>query len=277
MFPKYIFTSDPTDARVAAKYVPDCITLFPVLPNPDAIYESFMNHLTDLKKVYESLMDEESKKTFRGYWLGSISQNFNELVYANTQHYILEGFIPKRDDIFIDVGACYGDTASYFSEMGYKVYAFEMDKKNFEKAKLVAEEKHFVLENFGLGSYKHEMRYTPQGGMSRFNPNGTEIAKITTLDAYVRENDLPRVDFIKFDVEGAELDVLQGATSTIARDKPILAISAYHKWNDFWTLMNFVKSIRSDYEFAMRQYRSSLEDLPPSDQNIQLENFLYSL
>ena len=88
---------------------------------------------------------------------------------------------------------------------------------------------------------------------------------------------MPRVDFIKFDVEGAELDVLQGATSTIARDKPILAISAYHKWDDFWTLMNFVKSIRSDYEFAMRQYRSSLEDLPPSDQNIQLENFLYSL
>ena len=47
---------------------------------------------------------------------------------------------------------------------------------------------------------------------------------------------------------------------TIARFKPILALSAYHKWDDFWTLMNFVKSIRPDYEFAMRQFVISKED-----------------
>ena len=275
--PKYIFTLDPTDARVAVKYVPDCITLYPTSKNTDPIYETFMNHLTDLREVYESLIDEDSKKTFCGWWLGNISQNFGELAFSNNQHYILEGFIPKRDDIFIDVGACDGGTAAYFSDMGYKVYAFEMDKKNFEKAKLVAEEKKFVIENLGLGSYKHQMRYTAQGSMSKFNPKGEEVANITTLDAYVRENDISRVDFIKFDVEGAEMDVLQGATTTISRFKPILAISAYHKWDDFWVLMKYVKSIRSDYEFAMRQYRSSLEDLQPSESNLKLENYLYSL
>ena len=89
-----------------------------------------------------------------------------------------------------------------------------------------------------------------------------EIVKITTLDAYVREKNLPRVDFIKLDVEGAELDVLKGAVTTIARFKPILALSAYHKLDDFWTLMNFVKSVRPDYEFAMRQSFDSYEDLP---------------
>ena len=275
--PKYIFTVDPTDARISVKYAPDCITLFIALNNTGITYETFMNNLTELKKVYESLIDEESKKTFYGWWLGNISQNFGELVYSNNHHYILEGFIPKRDDILIDVGAYDGGTAAYFSDMGYKVYAFEMDKKNFDNAKPIAEEKNFVLENLGLGSFKHEMRYTSKGSMSKFNQNGDEVAQITTLDSYVRENDIQHVDFIKFDVEGAELEVLQGATTTISRFKPILALSAYHKKDDFWTLMNFVKSVRSDYEFAMRQYRSSLEDLPPSESDFKLENYLYSL
>ena len=67
---------------------------------------------------------------------------------------------------------------------------------------------------------------------------------------------------IKLDVEGAELDVLRGAAATIVRFKPILALSAYHKFDDFWVLMNFVKSLRSDYEFALRHSYDSPEDVP---------------
>ena len=37
------------------------------------------------------------------------------------------------------------------------------------------------------------------------------------LDNYIRKNDLSRVDFVKMDVEGAELAVLKGATEFLAR------------------------------------------------------------
>jgi len=146
--------------------------------------------------------------------------------------------------------------------MGYKVYGFEMDKTNYNSAIKLAKEKKFVLENLGLGSFNHNMNYThiPNPGASKLDFQGKEVTKIITLDNYVREKNLPRVDFIKLDVEGAELDVLKGAATTIARFKPILALSAYHKWDDFWVLMNFVKSIRPDYEFAMRQFAISKED-----------------
>ena len=69
------------------------------------------------------------------------------------------------------------------------------------------------------------------------------------------KKNLPRVDYIKLDIEGAELDMLHGAAKTIARWKPKMAISAYHKWEDLWTLANYVKSLRSDYEFKFRHYK----------------------
>ena len=82
------------------------------------------------------------------------------------------------------------------------------------------------------------------------------------LDNYVREKNLPRVDFIKLDVEGSELDVLKGAAMSISYWKSRLAISAYHKLDDLWSLMNFIKSIRPDYEFAMRQYATDYASAP---------------
>ena len=190
------------------------------------------------------------------------------------------GFFPEPGAIVFDVGVCDGGTTAIYSDMGYKVYGFEPDKANYKLSKKVAEKHKFILENIGFGSYKHTANFSHfEGSMigsSKLDKNGTETVEITTIDSYVRENKIPRVDLIKFDTEGAELDILKGAAATIARWKPMLALSAYHKWDDFWTLMNFLKSIRPDYEFALRQYRSSRED-NSYQFNDESEEFLNSL
>ena len=263
--PEYIFVPDEISANFATKFMSKCKILFSTQiggQSADAIYEIFMSHLPELQEVYESLIDEESKKVFRGYWLGCISSRIDRIVYANTAHYFLAGFTPKPGDIFIDGGCYTGWTAAQFAGVGCKVYSFEMNKVNFDLSTKLASEKNFVLENLGLGSHEHNAQYINAKGASRLNPAGTETATITTLDDYVREKNLPRVDFIKLDVEGAELDVLKGAAISISCWKPRLALSAYHKFDDFWTLMNFVKSIRPDYEFAMRQYATDYASAP---------------
>ena len=260
--PTYIFAVDFISARFAIKYIPDCKVLSLNYLQGEEMYNAFMNHLVELKEVYESLIDEESKKTFFGYWLGRTSNQLGEIIHTHSAHYLTAGFIPEPGAIVIDCGVFDGGTATIFSEMGYKVYGFELDENNFNYSKKIAAEKNFVVENLGLGSFKHEVKYNPSGSGSQLNPNGTLTAQVTTIDAYVRENNIPRVDFIKWDVEGAELDILKGAKTTIARWKPILAISAYHKPDDFWVLMNFIKSIRPDYEFALRQGAESPEEEP---------------
>ena len=51
---------------------------------------------------------------------------------------------------------------------------------------------------------------------------------VITIDGYVREHGIERVDFIKADIEGAEELAIRGARDTIARFKPKWTISSYH-------------------------------------------------
>jgi FkbM family methyltransferase len=55
---------------------------------------------------------------------------------------------------------------------------------------------------------------------------------LTTIDKLAAELNLERVDFIKFDIEGAEQRALVGARETLAKHHPRMAISSYHRPDD---------------------------------------------
>ena len=52
----------------------------------------------------------------------------------------------------------------------------------------------------------------------------------TTIDEYVLEKSVQKIDFIKCDVEGAELMVLKGAKKTIANCKPKIILEVFDSW-----------------------------------------------
>ena len=107
----------------------------------------------------------------------------------------------------------------------------------------------------GLWSCKRQLNYNVQGAGSHISNVGGECAGVIDIDTYVRENNIPRIDYIKLDVEGAELEVLKGAFLTIGQFKPKLAISAYHKPEDLYEIQKYIRSLRCDYQFAFRHYR----------------------
>jgi hypothetical protein len=54
------------------------------------------------------------------------------------------------------------------------------------------------------------------------------------------------------DIEGAEMAALKGAIKTIKRDKPVLAISAYHKPDDLIMIPRYIKSLDAGYNLYVR-------------------------
>ena len=78
------------------------------------------------------------------------------------------------------------------------------------------------------------------------------------LDQIVENLKLSRVDFIKMDIEGAELKALQGARETIMRHKPYLAIAVEHtadRLRNARQVRELVLSINSEYRCVPGPYR----------------------
>ena len=228
-----------------------------------------MKHLPELYAVYEMLGSDESKKVFCAAIKGNLTGKISDYRFAPEPQYFLNGFMPSEGDIAIDGGAYDGATSIDFAKCGAKVYSFEMDAANYKKCQThlakFGSDYDITLENIGLSDKESEEAYFSSDTGSRKSSSGKLMAKFIDLDTYVARNNLPRVDYIKLDVEGAELDMLHGAAKTITRCKPKMAVSAYHKSKDLWTLATYIKSLRADYEFEFRHYQIDCKDYTLDD------------
>lgn len=223
----------------------------------EAQYEFYMKHLPELYDVHEMLADAESKKIFRAAITGRVTRLMQDFIFTTEYEYFLNGFLPRAGDIAIDGGAYDGDTAADFVRQGAQVYAFEMDAANYKQCIAPAERFGFTIENLGLSNQAGEAFYFQGGVGSRklaSNQQGASSGRFIDLDTYVEQKNLPRVDYIKFDIEGSELDALRGAAKSIVRWKPKMAICVYHKPEDLWTLPTYIKHLRSDYELQFRHH-----------------------
>ena len=137
-----------------------------------------------------------------------------------------------------------------------KVYAFEPEPSNFNKLKANLERNkvtNVIPLQLAVSETEGEMQVSSAAGSSVITQAGTGLSvKVTTIDKFVEANKLPRVDFIKMDVEGHELKVLEGADETIKTFKPSLALSAYHRGDDLIKLPKFLLKLNPNYRFYLR-------------------------
>jgi hypothetical protein len=67
--------------------------------------------------------------------------------------------------------------------------------------------------------------------------------------------------FVKMDIEGCELEALQGMRETIKRSHPILAVCLEHRQEDIWTVPLYLQSLAGDYRFFLRPHLEEVWDL----------------
>ena len=168
------------------------------------------------------------------------------------------GNVVKPGDIVIDCGAHVGVFVDQAPQRGAaKVIAVDPDptqleclRRNFAPE---IETGQVVLVPKAVWSSPGKMSLhigTENSGMSSLvkHRGGNEIeVDVTTIDDLVAELGLPRVDFIKFDIEGAEREALKGAMKTLTNDRPRLLIDSYHRDDDMVVLPEIIAQAHSDY------------------------------
>jgi len=144
----------------------------------------------------------------------------------------------KPNYTIIDIGANIGATVLKYSKLATegKVFGFEPSKKNFKRLTdhiKLNNISNIVPLNFGLGSEKSTLKLfevvESNPGMNRILQNqdenfNFEEIEINVLDTWIEENKITKIDCIKIDVEGFEMEVLKGAYRTLEVFKPILFI-----------------------------------------------------
>ena len=86
--------------------------------------------------------------------------------------------------------------------------------------------------------------------------NVTKIP-VTTLDDVVSGDN---VTFIKFEIEGSEVDALKGAINTIKRCRPRMGLSVYHRPQDLELIIQFVQELKLNYRMALRAHNPLTPD-----------------
>lgn len=175
---------------------------------------------------------------------------------------------PTHAARFVDAGAAAGDTLSRLeSRFGpvEQAWLFEPElPAYYEALKHYAAREHIWLFNMGLDEVPSRATYQP--GLSYDITNEMESSVPADITSYIQGVPLDavvsdKIGLFKLDIEGMEASALRGARGLIARDKPVVAVCAYHRADDYWKLIDEVLAIRPDYRIGIRLYADILEDI----------------
>ncbi|MRU06115.1 FkbM family methyltransferase, partial [Bacillus anthracis] len=179
----------------------------------------------------------------------------------------------KEGDVVIDAGGCFGDTALYFAhevgETGH-VYTIEFIPSNLEimSKNINLNEKlqnNITIVKHPLWNVSNTSLYYKDQGAASFvtfseESGVTDKVSTITIDNLVVEHKLHKLDFIKMDVEGAEMNALKGAIHSITTFRPTLAIAIYHQISDFVNVMRFINDLNLGYQFYLGHYTVNAQE-----------------
>lgn len=210
-------------------------------------------HHDNFARSASMLKDEWSVNTFWAYCQAQEGSIEDDVKYGYDGKTYFNDLTDKDiDGCFVDCGAFDGESAIgflNFTGKEHKIYAFEPDHSNYKTLVQNAKSfENFVCINKGCYSVDTVLRFRAEADMaSHFDENGGVEVDVTTIDHIIGEE---KVAFIKMDIEGSELEALKGGRKVIERDMPILAISSYHRQEDFITLIPFICELKNkDYKY----------------------------
>ena len=240
--------------RIAAKH-PLFAPEVPVCGGEVFNLEYAKKHKEELISVYNMLADDASKRAFFETLLFKLDGNIEHLFACETSEEEAFSNILKLESgsSFLDLGAYNGDTVlDFIKRVGdfSHITAVEPDKKSFLKLCRNTEQFDILRINAAVSNECGSIPFSFKSSRGS-TVGGEESISSVTIDSLCQDKSF---DYIKFDVEGKELDAILGGEKTIKKDKPKMLISAYHKSDDYFSIPLAVHRINPEYKIYMRHY-----------------------
>ncbi len=227
-------------------------------------------HRFQLREVHALMADEVSRDLFVRQLRLRLRGDFLCLPMpdAEPQYFPNDIYRPLADECFIDCGAFEGDTIRAFARRTdgrfRKVIAFESDPKNFQAASNAVSSAPDLRGRVEV----HPLAVSASEGKVRFSGTGAGNASISeagdmhvqciALDEFL-SGEQPTL--LKMDIEGAELDALEGACALIRNASPVLAVCVYHTPEHIWRIPLRLHQLQPAYRLFLRAYCADGLDL----------------
>lgn len=232
-------------------YMPDLMVNDQGLPTTR---ETLGRERERIEWAYSLLNDDVSRLVFSSSLEHRLTGRIEQILKINSREEDNWDLLKLgEDEVMVDGGAYDGDTVSLFMSKAAswkRVYAVEPSGRAFNKLK----EKYsgrddIVLINGALSDKSGAAHLLNGHGRGNRVVEGEGTA-LCSIDSILNGE---KATFLKFDIEGEEEKGIMGAAETIRRHKPKILLSAYHRFDDFWRLLEVVWSIRQDYRVYMRK------------------------
>lgn len=212
--------------------------------------------------IYHQLINEGVRES-------DILMPYEGYLYCDkkNQYFDVKEIYPENEEeFFVDAGCYNGQTALNYGKLCGKklkrIYAFEPDHNNYTQCDIA----------FSLSGYEYELfecavwsERTMLGFCSLekagYASHVSENEKILiTADSIDNKLGGRKATYIKYDVEGSELQALKGSIKTIQKYRPKLAISVYHKPEDIIEIPVFLETLGLDYRYYLRHYQTRMQE-----------------
>lgn len=229
-----------------------------------------LSQRVDVRSAFELLEDDASRAEFVAQIRWRLHLDFDGLPRP-VKHEI---YFPNdlvaitNQEVFVDCGAFDGDTMECFlherGESFMKFIAFEADPKNFDKLKRNVAKNSNCLQNkitiypLAVGARREKVRFNASGTEASAVGSGSLEIECAPLDEVLAKSP---PTWVKMDIEGSELDALEGARGIITSSLPVLAVCVYHQQDHIWRIPTLINEMSNKYQFFLRPHLLESWDL----------------
>lgn len=221
----------------------------------------FDAHARELTIVRAGLADDRSRATFDMVLASEPRQlwhHYLATIFATTDY--LDDDVPVPGEHVLNLGVFTGHELPYFSAlMGESGVVHCIDPvgldllSDYARQHLASRSVRTVEARFAASATAGTARFRsyPDGQVCLDDggePGAREFVT-ATVDDYVRSASLPSVGFIKIDIEGMELEALEGMRETLQRHRPTLSLAIYHEPEHLWRIPLRLMEMLRDYRF----------------------------